>query len=49
MGLVLVKEETLGWNWRTPSRYEKSVSVGSRKGRGGFGARQNRGGVVRDL
>lgn len=29
MGLVLVKEETLGWSWQTPSRYEKSVGVGS--------------------
>lgn len=29
MGLVLVKEETLGWRWQTPSRYEKSVSLGS--------------------
>jgi len=30
MGLVLVKEETLGWGWETNSRYEKSVPVGSR-------------------
>ncbi|MBW4629028.1 MAG: DUF4384 domain-containing protein [Brasilonema octagenarum HA4186-MV1] len=29
MGLVLVKEETLAWSWRTPSPYEKSVRVGS--------------------
>ncbi len=29
MGLVLVKEETLGWGQKIPSRYEKSVQVGS--------------------
>ncbi|MEA5503663.1 DUF4384 domain-containing protein [Halotia wernerae UHCC 0503] len=29
MGLVLVKEETLGWGWEPNSRYEKSVSIGS--------------------
>ncbi|MEJ1936939.1 DUF4384 domain-containing protein, partial [Nostoc sp. NIES-2111] len=29
MGLVLVKEETLGWGKKIPSRYEKSVQVGS--------------------
>ncbi|MHC5861313.1 DUF4384 domain-containing protein [Nostoc sp.] len=29
MGLVLVKEETLGWGKNLPSRYEKSVQVGS--------------------
>lgn len=29
MGLVLVKEETLGWGHKIPSRYEKSVQVGS--------------------
>ncbi|MBD2298826.1 DUF4384 domain-containing protein [Nostoc sp. FACHB-87] len=29
MGLVLVKEETLGWGKKTPSRYEKSVKLGS--------------------
>jgi transcriptional regulator with XRE-family HTH domain len=30
MGLVLVKQETLGWGWQTPSPYERSVRVGSR-------------------
>ena len=29
MGILLVKEETLGWRWQSPSRYEKSVRVGS--------------------
>jgi transcriptional regulator with XRE-family HTH domain len=29
MGLVLVKEETLGWGKKIPSRYEKSVQVGN--------------------
>ncbi|MFN6515854.1 MAG: DUF4384 domain-containing protein [Nostoc sp. CreGUA01] len=29
MGLVLVKEETLGWGQKIPSRYEKSVQVGN--------------------
>ncbi|AFY43445.1 DUF4384 domain-containing protein [Nostoc sp. PCC 7107] len=29
MGLVLVKEETLGWGTRIPSRYETSVQIGS--------------------
>ncbi len=29
MGLVLVKEETLGWGKKIPSPYEKSVRVGS--------------------
>ncbi|MCC5639067.1 DUF4384 domain-containing protein [Nostoc sp. CHAB 5844] len=29
MGLVLVKEETLGWGKKIPSRYEKSVQIGS--------------------
>jgi DNA-binding Xre family transcriptional regulator len=29
MGLVLVKEETLGWRWQTTNIYEKSVSIGS--------------------
>ncbi|QIR37239.1 DUF4384 domain-containing protein [Tolypothrix sp. PCC 7910] len=29
MGLVLVKEETLGWGWESQSRYEKSVSLGN--------------------
>ena len=29
MGLVLVKEQTLGWMKKIPSRYEKSVQVGS--------------------
>ncbi|MGB6301206.1 MAG: DUF4384 domain-containing protein [Rivularia sp. (in: cyanobacteria)] len=29
MGLVLTKEETLGWGTKLPSRYEKSVRVGS--------------------
>ncbi len=29
MGIILVKEETLGWGWQSSSRYEKSVSVGS--------------------
>lgn len=29
MGLVLVKEETLTWGTKLPSRYEKSVRLGS--------------------
>lgn len=29
MGLVLAKEETLGWGKKIPSRYEKSVRLGS--------------------
>ncbi|MBV6628141.1 MAG: DUF4384 domain-containing protein [Rivularia sp. (in: Bacteria)] len=29
MGLVLAKEQTLGWGTKLPSRYEKSVSVGA--------------------
>jgi transcriptional regulator with XRE-family HTH domain len=29
MGLVLVKEETLGWGWQENSPYVKSVSLGS--------------------
>lgn len=29
MGLVLVKEETLGWGKKIPGRYEKSVQLGS--------------------
>ncbi|MGF1672579.1 MAG: DUF4384 domain-containing protein [Rivularia sp. (in: cyanobacteria)] len=29
MGLVLTKEETLGWGTKLPSRYEKSVRIGS--------------------
>ncbi|MEM7553521.1 MAG: CHAT domain-containing protein [Cyanobacteria bacterium P01_A01_bin.84] len=29
MGLVLAKEQTLGWGTKSPSRYEKSVSVGA--------------------
>lgn len=29
MGVVLVKEETLRWGHKIPSRYEKSVQVGS--------------------
>ncbi|GAA6619723.1 DUF4384 domain-containing protein [Scytonema sp. NUACC26] len=29
MGLVLVQENTLSWNWQTPSPYEKSVRVGN--------------------
>lgn len=29
MGLVLAKEETLGWGTKLPSRYEKSVPVGA--------------------
>ena len=29
MGLVLAKEQTLGWGTKLPSRYEKSVRVGS--------------------
>ncbi|KYC43937.1 hypothetical protein WA1_01960 [Scytonema hofmannii PCC 7110] len=29
MGVVLVKEKTLGWNWQTPNPYEKSVRVGN--------------------
>ncbi|AFY33128.1 DUF4384 domain-containing protein [Calothrix sp. PCC 7507] len=29
MGLVLVKEETLGWGKQIPGRYEKSVQLGS--------------------
>ncbi|QLE57422.1 DUF4384 domain-containing protein [Nostoc sp. TCL26-01] len=30
MGLVLVKEETLGWSWQNKTIYEKSVSIGSK-------------------
>lgn len=29
IGLVLAKEQTLGWGTKSPSRYEKSVSVGA--------------------
>jgi len=29
MGLVLVKEQTLGWSWQNNSIYEKSVSIGN--------------------
>ncbi|MEA5567634.1 DUF4384 domain-containing protein [Anabaena sp. UHCC 0399] len=30
MGLVLVKEETLGWSWQNKTIYEKSVSIGNK-------------------